>query len=219
MFCTPRLVFGGTEGIGSRFHVLRSRAHFRPYGGRRVSILCFAHPDLFSTVPSALVPVFMIYASGLIFDGTEGIESCFHILRSRTLFRRYGGCRVPFSYFALPSTFSAVRRASSLDFMSCAPELVFGGTVGVGSRFYVLRVQTRFRWYRGRRVPFSCFALPKSSAVVSRSTCRIFFFCAPGHDFGGSEAVESHFHVLCSRSRFPWYRGRWVMFSCFALPY
>jgi hypothetical protein len=31
MFCAPRLVFGGIEGVGSRFHVLRSRAHFGRY--------------------------------------------------------------------------------------------------------------------------------------------------------------------------------------------
>jgi hypothetical protein len=40
-----------------------------------------------------------------------------------------------------------------------APELFFSGTDGVRSYFHVLRPRTRFRRYRGRRVPFSCFAL------------------------------------------------------------
>jgi hypothetical protein len=36
MFCAPGLVFGGTEGAGYRFHVLRAWTRFRQYQGRRV---------------------------------------------------------------------------------------------------------------------------------------------------------------------------------------
>jgi hypothetical protein len=36
-----------------------------------------------------------------------------------------------------------------------APGLVLGGTEGVRSRFHVLRSRTRFRRYRGCRVPSS----------------------------------------------------------------
>jgi hypothetical protein len=102
--------------------------------------------------------VFMFSASGHIFGGTEGVGSLFHVLRSRTRFRQYRGRRVPFSRFALPDSFSAVPRASGPFFMFCAPGLVFDGTEGVGSLFHVLRSRTRFRRYRVRRVPFSCFA-------------------------------------------------------------
>jgi hypothetical protein len=76
-------------------------------------------------------PVFMFCAPRLVFDGTEGIGSRFHVLRSR-----------------------------GLDFMFCDPGLVFGGTKGVRSRFHVLRSRTCFWWYRMRWVPFSCFVRP-----------------------------------------------------------
>jgi hypothetical protein len=33
-FCAPGLIFDGTEGIGSRFRILRSRTHFRGYRRR-----------------------------------------------------------------------------------------------------------------------------------------------------------------------------------------
>jgi hypothetical protein len=35
-FFAPVLVFGGTEGVGSRFQVLRARTRFRRYRGGRV---------------------------------------------------------------------------------------------------------------------------------------------------------------------------------------
>jgi hypothetical protein len=60
-----------------------------------------------------------------------------------------------------------------------APELFFGGTEGVGSRFRVLRSRTCFRRYRGRPVPFSCFALVypwnilKISSWVNENKYRI----------------------------------------------
>jgi hypothetical protein len=110
----------------------------------------FARPDSFSAVPSASGPVFMFCAAGLVFGGTEGVGSRFHVLRSRTHFRRYRGRRVPFSCIAHPESFSQVPRASGSFFLFCPPGLVFGGTKVVRSRFQVLHVRTHFRRYRGR---------------------------------------------------------------------
>jgi hypothetical protein len=146
-FCASGLVFGGTEGVGSRFHVLRSRTHFRRYRVHRVPFSCFALSDSFSVVPRASRPVFMFCAPGLVFGDTECIRSRFHVWRLRTLFRRYRGCRVSFSYSTLPDSFIAVRRASGPVLMFCAPELVIGGTEGIRSSFHVLRARTRFRFY------------------------------------------------------------------------
>jgi hypothetical protein len=81
MFCVPGLIFGGTEGVGSR---------------------CFALLDSFSEEPSASGLVFTFCDPGLIFGGAEGVGSRFQVLRARTHFRRYRGRRVPFSSFALP---------------------------------------------------------------------------------------------------------------------
>jgi hypothetical protein len=218
MFCAPGLVFGGTKGVRSRFHVLRSRTPFRRYRGRRVQFSCFARPNSFSAVPTASCDIFKFCAPGLVFGGDEGVGSSFHVLRSRTLFRRFRRRRVQFSCFVLPDSFSAVPRASGHVFMLCAPELVFGGTEGVGSRFHVLRSPTRFRRCGGLRVPFSCFARPDSFSAVPRASGHVFMFCAPGLVWGGAEVVGSCFHVLRSRTRFRRYHGRRFPFSCFALP-
>jgi hypothetical protein len=217
-FCTPGLVFGGTGGIKSHFHVFRSRTCFRRYRGRLVPFLCFALPEQFSAVPRASGPVFMFCAPVLIFDGTEGVGSRFHVLRSRTRFRRYRGRWVLFSCFALPYSFSTVPRASGLVFMFCAPVLVFGGTECVGSRFNVFRSRTCFRRYRGSRVPFSYFSLPNSLSAVPWASGPIFMFCAPGLVFGGTDGVKSLCHLFRSRTCFGRYRGRRVPFLCFALP-
>jgi hypothetical protein len=200
MFCAPELIFDGIEGDVSRF---------RRYRGRRDPFSCFALTNSFSAV---------LRATGPVFDSTEVVGSRFHVLRSRAHFRRYRWCRIPFSCFALPDIFSAVRRASGSVFIVCAPELVFGGSEGVGSRFNVLRAHTCFRQYRGRQVLFLIFALPDSFSAVSRVSGLVFMFCALGLIFGGNEGVGSLFHVLISRSRFLRYRGRWDLFSCFALP-
>jgi hypothetical protein len=99
-------------------------------------------------------------------------------------------------------------QASGPVFLFCAPELIFGGTEGVGSRFHVLRSRNRFQRYRGHRVPFSCFALPNSFSAVPRASVSfscfahldsfslvprvsgpVFMFCAPGIIFGGTEGV------------------------------
>jgi hypothetical protein len=241
MFCAPELVFGGTEGVPSRFHVFRSRTCFRRYRGRRVPFSCFAQfqlafgrtvgvasrfhflctrtrfrrylgrqisfscfplSDMFSAVPSASSPVFMFCTPRLIFGGTEGVGSHFRVLRSQTRIRRYRGRQIPFSYFPLPDSFSTIPRASGPVFMLCTPGLIFGRTEGVWSRFHVLRSRTRFRRYRGRRVPFSCFALPESFSVVPRASRPVFMISAPGHVFGGTEGVCSRFHVFRSQILF-----------------
>jgi hypothetical protein len=214
----PGLVFVGTEGVRSRFHVLRSGTHFRLYRGRRVPFSSFALPDSFSWVPRASGPVFMFCAPRLSFDRTVGAASRFHVMRSRTRFRCYRVRRVPFSCFALPDSFSAVPRASGPVFMFCSPGLIFSGTEGVGSRFHVLLARTRFRRYRGRRIPFSCFALPDSFSAIPRASGPFFMFCAPGIVFGGIGGVQSRFHVLRAGTHFQRYRGRRVTFSCIALP-
>jgi hypothetical protein len=88
MFCVPGLVFGGTEGVGSRFHVLRALTRFRRYRGRHVLFSCFALFDSFSAVTSASGPVFMFSVPGLVFGGTEGVGYRFHFLRAQIRFRR-----------------------------------------------------------------------------------------------------------------------------------
>jgi hypothetical protein len=132
--------------LGPVFMFCAYQTHFRRYRGHRVSISCFALLNSFSTVPSASGPVFMFCESELIFGGTEGVRSHCHVLCSRTCFWWCGGRRVPFLCFALSGTFSAIPRASSLVFIFCAPELVFGGTEGAGSRFHILHYRARFRW-------------------------------------------------------------------------
>jgi hypothetical protein len=295
MFFTPELIFGGTEGVGFRFHVLRNRTRFRRYGGSRfqfhvlrarthfrryrgcrVPFSCFALSDSFSTVPRVSGPIFMFCAPRLVFSGTEGVRLIFHVLRSRTYFRRYRGHSIPFSCFALSTTrfsrfrgsqvpfywikgldlFSLVPRASGPYFMFCTPGLVsggtdgvgycfhvllsglvlsgtegvgsrfhvllpgliFGGTDSVGSSFHVLRARTHFRLYRGRRVPFSCYALPNSFSAVPRAFDLVFKFCATGLVFGGTEGIGSSFHVLRARTHFRRYGERRVPFSHFARP-
>jgi hypothetical protein len=161
--------------------------------------------------------------------------SNFHLFRVWIHFRRYRGRRVPFSSFALPDSFLAVPRASAPVFMLCAPRLGFDGTEGVMSRFQVLRARTRFRRYRGRRLPFSCFARPDSFSTVTWASGPVFMFCVPvlifgGTEgvgtrflalcaqthFGGTEGVGAHFHVLRTRTHFQRYRGRRHKLSCFA---
>jgi hypothetical protein len=109
-----------TEGVGSHFHVLRSRTCFWRYGGRRLPFSCFAFPDLFSAIPRASGPVFLFCAPGLVFDGTEGVGSRVHVFSfpySFSAVRRVTGL---FSCFAISGTFLAIRRTSGLDFIFCA---------------------------------------------------------------------------------------------------
>jgi hypothetical protein len=198
MFCSPRLIFYSIDGVGYRFNVFRSRTHFRLYRARRVSFSCFALPDSFPAIPRASGPGFMFCPPRLDFGGTYGVWSRFHVLLSRTRFRRYRGRRVMF-------------------FMFCAPGLVFGGSGGIRSRFRVLRSEARFRRYRRRRVPFSCFALPDPFSAVPSASGPVFMYCAPGLIFVGTEGFRSRFHVLRSETHFRRYRRRRVSFSCFAL--
>jgi hypothetical protein len=219
MFCAQGHVFDGEEGVRSRFHVLRSRTCFRWYRGRRLSFSYFACPDSFSTISRMSRPVFMFFLFCIlrhVFGGAEGVSFYFHVLRSRTSFRQYRGCRHPFSLFARTNSFSAVLTASGPVFLVCAPELDFDGTEGVESHFHVLRVETHFRRYRGRRVRFSCFAPPKSFSAVSRASPPVFMFCISRHIFSGAEGVGTCFQVLRSRSSFRRNRGRQLPFSCFA---
>jgi hypothetical protein len=144
----------------------------------------------------------MFCAPGLVSDGSEGVRSRFHVLRPRTRFRRHRGRRFPFSCFALSDSFSAVPGASGTVFMFCVPALVFNGTEGVGSRFHVFHCRTHFLRFRGRRVPFSCFASPHSFLAVTRVSGPVFMFCVPALVFDGTECVGSGFHVLRTQSRF-----------------
>jgi hypothetical protein len=218
MFCAPGLFFGGTEGVGSCFLVLCSLTRFRRYRGRRGSISCLALPDTFCVVCRASGHVFMFCAPELFFDGTEGVDAHFHVLTSRTLFGRYRGRHRSFSCFALSDSFWAVPWISGTIFMFCALGLVFDSTEGVGSLFHSLRSQNLFGRYRGRRVLFSCFALPDSFWVVPRPSGLIFMFCAAGLSLGGIEGAGSRFHVLRSRTHFGQYRGRQVLFFMFYAP-
>jgi hypothetical protein len=218
MFCTPGLVFGGTEGVGSLFHVLRARTHFRRYRRARVPFSCFARPDSFSAVPSASGPVFTFSAPGHVFGVAEDVRSRFHILHAQIRFRLYQWHRVPFSSFARPDSFSAVPRASGPVFMFYVSGPVFGGTECVGSRILFLRSRTHFRLYRGRQLPFSSFMLPDSSSAVPRASGTVFTICAPRLVFGGAEDVGSHFYVWLIRNHFRRYQGHRVSYSCFAGP-
>jgi hypothetical protein len=150
MFCTSGLIFGGNEGVESRFYALRSRNRFRRYRGRRVLFSCFALSDSFSVVPRSLGPfscftlldsfsavprasgpVFMFCAPELSIGSTVGIVVRFPVLRAQTCFRRYRRRQIPFSSFLLPDMFSGVPRAKGPFFMFCVPGLIFGGIKGV----------------------------------------------------------------------------------------
>jgi hypothetical protein len=138
----------------------------------------------------------------LIFGDAESVGSRFHALRARTHFRRYRVRRVPFSCFVLPDSFWAVLNASGPVFIFCPPELVFGGTEDVGSRFHVLRARTRFQWSQGRQVPFSYSTSPDSFSSVPRALSPVFKFCAPGHVLGGAECVGCIFHIFARPDSF-----------------
>jgi hypothetical protein len=133
---------------------------------------------------------------------SEGAGSGFHVFRARNRFQRYRGRRVPFSCFVLSDSILAVPSASGPVFLFCAPGLNFGSTEGICSLFHVLRSSSRFRRYRGRRVQFSYFARPDSFSAVPRASLLVFMFSSPGHVFGGTEGVVSHFHFLRSQTRF-----------------
>jgi hypothetical protein len=187
MFCAPEHVFGGAEGVVSRFHVLCVQTHFRRSRGRHVPLSCFARRDSFLAVPRA---------SGPVFDSTEFVRSDFHVLCFELIF---GGTESGGSLFHIlrfRTHFSTVTGATCPVFIFCASGHDFGGTEGVRSRFYVLHAQTHFWRCRVRRVPFSCFVCPNLFSAVPRATGPVFMFCAMGLIFGGTEGVRSRFHVL-----------------------
>jgi hypothetical protein len=159
IFYAPGPILGSIDGIWSCF--------------------IFAHPDSFWAVSRVRGTVLLFCAPRLLLGVTEGVGSCFHVLHSRTHFRRYRGRGVPFLCFALPVPFWAVPRTSGLIFMFYAPRLFFGGTEGADVNIYISRPWTRFRRYRGRRVPFSCFALTESFWALPSASGLIFMFCAP----------------------------------------
>jgi hypothetical protein len=139
---------------------------------------------------------------GHVFDGTEGTESSFHILHSRTRFRWNRGRRVQFLSFALPDLISAVLRASGSIFKFCAPGPDFGGTKGVESSFHVSPSRTHFQWNRGRQVQFSYFALPDPFSAVPRASSLVFMSFPPVPIFDDTKGVRSSFLVLHSKTRF-----------------
>jgi hypothetical protein len=218
MFCAPGLVFRDNEGVGTRLHVLRSRTYFRLYRGHRFPFSCYARSDSFSAVPRASGPFLMFCAPGIFFGGTEGVGSRFHVLRAQTHFRRYRGRHIPFSCFASPNTFSAVMRASGPFLMFCAHGFVSNGTEGVGPRFRVFLARIDFRWNRGRRILFSCFALPDSFSAVPRASGPVLILCVLELIFGNTEGDGARFHVLRARIRFRLYRRHRDPFTCFAFP-
>jgi hypothetical protein len=112
MFCAPDLIFGGPEGDGFRFNVLRAGNNFRRYGGRRVPISCFALLESFLTVPSVSGPVFK-------YRGYQVPLSFFFLAWTRS--RQYRGHRVPFSCFARLDSFPTLPRASGPVFKFGAP--------------------------------------------------------------------------------------------------
>jgi hypothetical protein len=160
IFYAAELVLRGIKGVGAQIHILRSRTrfhvlrfrtrfqryrgcrvpfscfrsrtHFRRYHGRRDPVSCFVLCDSIWAVPRASSPVFIFYAPNPFWAVPR--------------------VSVPNSCFALPDTFLAIPRSSGLVFMFCAPRLVSGCTERVGSRFHVLRYQTRFGRNRGCRV-------------------------------------------------------------------
>jgi hypothetical protein len=202
----------------SRFHVLRSWTHFRRYRGRRVTISYFALPNSFSAISCASGPFFIFCAPGLIFGGTEGVGSCFQVLRSRSRFRRFQERRVQFSCFSLPNSFSVEPWALGPIFIFCTLVLIFIGTEGLETRIHVFCSQTSFRRNPRRRVELSCFPLPDEFSAIEGASSPVFMFCAPEHVFAGTESLVSCIHVFRSWTHFRRYRGRWVPLSCFALP-
>jgi hypothetical protein len=88
MLCATGLVFGCDDGSESRFHVLPSRTHFHRDRGHRVPFACSAISDIFSVVPRASGSAFKFCPPELVLGGTEGVRYNFHILHSRTHFRR-----------------------------------------------------------------------------------------------------------------------------------
>jgi hypothetical protein len=117
-FNAPGRIFGGTEGIGSRFQVPRSQTHVRLYRGHQVKFSSSTPPNTFSAVLRVSGPTFKFRALGLIFSGTESARSSCQIACSRVL-----------------DSFSGVHRVWRHVFKFRAIVLVFCGNEDVGSYF------------------------------------------------------------------------------------
>jgi hypothetical protein len=139
----------------------------------------------------------MFCAPGLVFGGTEASGPVFRICAFGLVF---GGIE------SVESCFPVLRS-----------RLVFDGAECVRSRFHYLRARTRFRLYRGRRVPLSFFARPDSFLTVPMASGTVFSYFAPEIVFCSTEGVTSSFHVWRSRSHFRRYRVCWFPFSCLTL--
>jgi hypothetical protein len=59
--------------------VLRAQTHFRRYRGSRVLFSYSALPDTFLAVRSVPSPIFMFCEPRLIFSGSDGVQSHFHV--------------------------------------------------------------------------------------------------------------------------------------------
>jgi hypothetical protein len=160
----------------------------------------------------------MFCAPTLVFGDINGVGSRFNVLRVQTHFLRYRGHSVPFSCFTSLDSFSAVPSASDPVLKYCESGHFFCGTEGVLSLFHVLRARTRFRRYRVRRVPLSCFAGSDSFLAVPRASGPVFMFSAFRLVIAVAEGIRSHFNVLRVWTHFLRYGGHSVPFSCFASP-
>jgi hypothetical protein len=192
MFCAPELVFGCTDGVRSRFHVLRPRTRFQRNRGRRVQFSCFAVPNSFSAVPRVSGPVFIFCPSGLFFGDTEGVGARFSCFARPDSFSAVPRASGPIFMFCTSGLFFGVPRVSGPVFLFCVPVLIVDGTEGVGSHFHFFAAGHIFG---GRR-----------------ASDLVFMFCAPRLIFGGSEGIGSRFHPLRPRTHFRRYRGRRVPF-------
>jgi len=193
MFCAPGNIFSIIECVGPRFRVFTLR-------------------DVFSALSSASGPRF-----------------CYG-----TRFRRGRMRLAPFFTLDL---FLELLSAWGPIFAYCASGRIYGVIERVGTHFPILRFWTRFRRcrvrrvcvlvlrsrtcfrrYRGRRAPYSRFALPETDSALPSASGPVFTFCAPGLVFGVTDFVGPRFRVLCYETCFRRCRVRRAQFSCFALP-
>jgi hypothetical protein len=145
MFYASKLVIGGTDGVRSRFHVLRPWTRFGRYRGLVFPFSCFTLSDSFGAVQRASGPIFMYCAPGLVLGVTEASSPVFMFCAPRLVLGGTEG--VPFSCSVLPDSFLTVPRASGPVFMFCAPRPVLVDTEGARSSFHVLRSQTHLERY------------------------------------------------------------------------
>jgi hypothetical protein len=83
--------------------------------------------------------------------------------------------------------------------------------------FHVLRARSRFQRYRGRWVPFSCFALSDSFLAVPKASGAVLMYCRSGLVFGGTDASGPDFMFCALELIFGGTECR-LPFSCFARP-